>query len=147
MLFSGSIIPVLKLHFESSSEMQAVKDDVGTLRIQRPLKGPFYVSHKNIDQLIANLGKWARLFTISQIVINLFHNSLVCRLARYSYIILFLFSKILEYFKIHEAVFIFSTAPTFFFYIFVLNVAFDRWYKYAVVGFAAFGFHQLHHTD
>ena len=40
---------------------QAVKDDVGTIRIQRPHKGPFYVSPKSIDQLIANLGKWARL--------------------------------------------------------------------------------------
>ncbi|GKA08823.1 E3 ubiquitin protein ligase SP1 [Tanacetum coccineum] len=41
---------------------EAVKDDVRTLRIQRPLKGPFYVSHKNIDQLIANLRKWARWY-------------------------------------------------------------------------------------
>lgn len=40
---------------------QAVKDDVGTIRIQRPHKGPFYVSPRAIDQLIANLGKWARL--------------------------------------------------------------------------------------
>ncbi|KVH94417.1 E3 Ubiquitin ligase [Cynara cardunculus var. scolymus] len=40
---------------------EAIKDDVGTVRIQRPLKGPFYVSHKTIDQLIANLGKWARV--------------------------------------------------------------------------------------
>lgn len=40
---------------------QAVKDDVGTIRIQRPHKGPFYVSPKAIDHLIANLGKWARL--------------------------------------------------------------------------------------
>lgn len=42
-------------------DFQAVKDDVGTIRIQRPHKGPFYVSPKSIDQLIANLGKWARL--------------------------------------------------------------------------------------
>ncbi|KAI7755501.1 hypothetical protein M8C21_031675, partial [Ambrosia artemisiifolia] len=40
----------------------AIKDDIGTVRIQRPLKGPFYVSHKTIDQLIANLGKWARWY-------------------------------------------------------------------------------------
>lgn len=40
---------------------QAVKDDIGTVRIQRPHKGPFYVTHKTIDQLIAHLGKWARL--------------------------------------------------------------------------------------
>lgn len=40
---------------------QAAKDDIGTIRIQRPHKGPFYVSPKTIDQLIANLGKWARL--------------------------------------------------------------------------------------
>ncbi|ONK61664.1 uncharacterized protein A4U43_C08F32300 [Asparagus officinalis] len=41
---------------------EAVKDDIGTLRIQRPHKGPFYASPKNIDELIANLGKWARLY-------------------------------------------------------------------------------------
>ena len=45
----------------SSICCQFIKDDVGTIRIQRPYKGPFYVSHKTIDQLIANLGKWARL--------------------------------------------------------------------------------------
>uniref|UniRef100_A0A161Y3B8 RING-type E3 ubiquitin transferase n=1 Tax=Daucus carota subsp. sativus TaxID=79200 RepID=A0A161Y3B8_DAUCS len=39
---------------------EAVKDDIGTMRIQKPHKGPFYVSPKPIDQLIANLGKWAR---------------------------------------------------------------------------------------
>jgi hypothetical protein len=40
---------------------QVVRDDVGTIRIQRPLKGPFLVSPKTIDELIANIGKWARL--------------------------------------------------------------------------------------
>ncbi|PNX72793.1 mitochondrial ubiquitin ligase activator of NFBK 1-like protein [Trifolium pratense] len=39
---------------------QVARDDVGTIRIQRPSKGPFYVSPKTIDELIANLGKWAR---------------------------------------------------------------------------------------
>jgi E3 ubiquitin-protein ligase MUL1 len=39
---------------------QAIKDDVGTIRIQRPHKGPFYASPKSIDQLILNLGKWAK---------------------------------------------------------------------------------------
>ncbi|XP_073303646.1 uncharacterized protein [Primulina huaijiensis] len=37
-----------------------VKDDTGAIRIQRSHKGPFYVSDKLIDQLIANLGKWSR---------------------------------------------------------------------------------------
>ncbi|KMT06107.1 hypothetical protein BVRB_7g163340 [Beta vulgaris subsp. vulgaris] len=41
---------------------EAIKDDIGTVRIQRPHKGPFYVSPKAIDQLIANLGKWARWY-------------------------------------------------------------------------------------
>uniref|UniRef100_A0A7N0U0I2 RING-type E3 ubiquitin transferase n=1 Tax=Kalanchoe fedtschenkoi TaxID=63787 RepID=A0A7N0U0I2_KALFE len=41
---------------------EAVKDDIGNVRIQKPDKGPFYVSPKTIDQLIANLGKWARLY-------------------------------------------------------------------------------------
>ncbi|XP_073048991.1 uncharacterized protein [Primulina eburnea] len=39
---------------------QAVKDDIGAIRIQRPHKGPFYVFDKPIDELIANLGKWSR---------------------------------------------------------------------------------------
>ncbi|KAK2403719.1 E3 Ubiquitin ligase family protein [Trifolium repens] len=38
---------------------EVVRDDVGTIRIQRPLKGPFLVSPKTIDELIANIGKWA----------------------------------------------------------------------------------------
>lgn len=41
---------------------EAVKDDIGTVRIQRPSKGPFYVSPKTIDQLINNLGRWARWY-------------------------------------------------------------------------------------
>jgi E3 ubiquitin-protein ligase MUL1 len=41
---------------------QAVKDDRGILRIQRPHKGPFYVSPKSIDQLITNLGRWSRWY-------------------------------------------------------------------------------------
>ncbi|CAM8930322.1 unnamed protein product [Rhodiola kirilowii] len=41
---------------------EAVKDDIGNIRIQKPDKGPFYVSPKSIDQLITNLGKWARLY-------------------------------------------------------------------------------------
>ncbi|KAG6544506.1 hypothetical protein Mapa_014144 [Marchantia paleacea] len=41
---------------------EAVQDDRGILRIQRPHKGPFYVSPKSIDQLIANLGKWSRWY-------------------------------------------------------------------------------------
>ncbi|KAI3979919.1 hypothetical protein MKX01_042573 [Papaver californicum] len=41
---------------------EAVKDDIGAIRIQRPSKGPFYVSPKSIDQLIANLGNWARVY-------------------------------------------------------------------------------------
>ncbi|KAL3647912.1 Subtilisin-like protease 1 [Castilleja foliolosa] len=41
---------------------QAVKDDVGSVWIQKPHKGPFYVTNKTIDQLIANLGKWSRLY-------------------------------------------------------------------------------------
>lgn len=44
--------------------LQAVKDDIGSIRIQRPQKGPFYVSDKTIDQLIANLGKWSRFINL-----------------------------------------------------------------------------------
>ncbi|XXG54390.1 hypothetical protein AAC387_Pa03g2285 [Persea americana] len=41
---------------------EAVKDDIGTIRVQKPNKGPFCVSPKSIDQLISNLGKWARWY-------------------------------------------------------------------------------------
>ncbi|XP_047065807.1 E3 ubiquitin-protein ligase SP1-like [Lolium rigidum] len=44
---------------------EAIKDDVGTIRIQRPHKGPFYASPKSIDQLILNLGKWAKLYKLA----------------------------------------------------------------------------------
>ncbi|KAM3371452.1 hypothetical protein ACQJBY_018707 [Aegilops geniculata] len=44
---------------------EAIKDDVGTIRIQRPHKGPFYASPKSIDQLILNLGKWAKLYQLA----------------------------------------------------------------------------------
>lgn len=46
---------------------EAVKDDIGTIRIQRPQKGPFYVSPKSIDQLIANLGIWARMYKFASL--------------------------------------------------------------------------------
>ncbi|GAB4829772.1 Subtilisin-like protease 1 [Ancistrocladus abbreviatus] len=51
---------------------EAVKDDVGTVRIQRPHKGPFYVSPKTLDQLIANLGKWARWYKYASLGFTLF---------------------------------------------------------------------------
>ncbi|PKA67152.1 putative E3 ubiquitin-protein ligase XBOS34 [Apostasia shenzhenica] len=41
---------------------EAVKDDVGTIRIQQPHKGPFYASPSSVDQLISNLGKCARWY-------------------------------------------------------------------------------------
>ncbi|KAL6500430.1 Subtilisin-like protease 1 [Orobanche hederae] len=51
---------------------EAVKDDVGSVRIQRPHKGPFFVSDKTIDQLIANLGKWARLYKYASMGLTVF---------------------------------------------------------------------------
>ncbi|MQL72445.1 hypothetical protein Taro_004748 [Colocasia esculenta] len=51
---------------------EAVKDDVGTIRIQQPHKGPFFVSPKNIDQLIANLGKWARWYKCASLGFTVF---------------------------------------------------------------------------
>lgn len=51
---------------------EAVKDDVGTIRIQRPQKGPFYASHKTVDQLIANLGKWARWYRYASVGFTIF---------------------------------------------------------------------------
>ncbi|KAH9730021.1 E3 ubiquitin-protein ligase SP1 [Citrus sinensis] len=46
---------------------EAVKDDIGTVRIQRPHKGPFYVSPKTIDELLENLGKWARVLAAAAV--------------------------------------------------------------------------------
>ncbi|KAG6526878.1 hypothetical protein ZIOFF_008965 [Zingiber officinale] len=43
---------------------EAAKDDAGKIRIQRPDKGPFYISPKNI-MLITTFGKWARWYQIT----------------------------------------------------------------------------------
>ncbi|KAM1344016.1 hypothetical protein EV1_008121 [Malus domestica] len=58
---------------------EAVKDDIGTIRIQRPQKGPFYVSPKTIDQLIANLGKWARWYKYASVGLTVFGVYLVAK--------------------------------------------------------------------
>lgn len=58
-------------HVHSNVYDQAIKDDVGTIRIQRPHKGPFYVSPKSIDQLILNLGKWAKYEDLLQHTLSL----------------------------------------------------------------------------
>ncbi|KAF3944074.1 hypothetical protein ACB098_10G081900 [Castanea mollissima] len=58
---------------------EAVKDDVGTIRIQRPHKGPFYVSPKSIDQLIANLGKWARWYKYASMGLTVFGFYLIAK--------------------------------------------------------------------
>ncbi|KAK2990531.1 hypothetical protein RJ640_019811 [Escallonia rubra] len=58
---------------------EAVKDDVGTIRIQRPHKGPFYVSPKPIDQLIANLGKWARWYKYASLGFTVFGFYLIAK--------------------------------------------------------------------
>ncbi|KAH7838424.1 hypothetical protein Vadar_026234 [Vaccinium darrowii] len=51
---------------------EAIKDDTGTIRIQPPHRGPMYVSHTTIDQLIANLGKWARYYKYSSMGFTVF---------------------------------------------------------------------------
>lgn len=58
---------------------EAVKDDVGTIRIQRPHKGPFYVSPRAIDQLIANLGKWARWYKYASMGLTAFGFYLIAK--------------------------------------------------------------------
>ncbi|KAL9239214.1 hypothetical protein vseg_013554 [Gypsophila vaccaria] len=58
---------------------EAIKDDVGTVRVQRPHKGPFYVSPKTIDQLIANLGKWARWYKYASIGFSVFGVYLIAK--------------------------------------------------------------------
>lgn len=51
---------------------EAVRDDLGTLRIQKPHKGPFYVSPKSIDELIINLGKWSRWYKYMSLGLTVF---------------------------------------------------------------------------
>ncbi|TKY62486.1 Mitochondrial ubiquitin ligase activator of nfkb 1 [Spatholobus suberectus] len=51
---------------------EAAKDDTGTIRIQRPYKGPFYVSRQTIDQLIASLGKQARWYKCASMGLTIF---------------------------------------------------------------------------
>lgn len=58
---------------------EAVKDDVGTIRVQRPHKGPFYVTPKTIDQLIANLGKWARWYKFASLGFTVFGVYLIAK--------------------------------------------------------------------
>ncbi|XP_044493029.1 E3 ubiquitin-protein ligase SP1 [Mangifera indica] len=58
---------------------EAVKDDIGTVRIQRPHKGPFYVSPKSIDELIANLGKWARWYKYASVGLTVFGVFLIAK--------------------------------------------------------------------
>lgn len=58
---------------------EAVKDDIGTIRIQRPDKGPFYVSPKTIDQLISNLGKWARWYKYASMGFTVFGVYLIAK--------------------------------------------------------------------
>ncbi|XP_073300296.1 E3 ubiquitin-protein ligase SP1 isoform X1 [Primulina huaijiensis] len=58
---------------------EAVKDDIGAIRIQRPHKGPFYVSDKPIDQLIANLGKWSRWYKCASLGLTVFGVYLIAK--------------------------------------------------------------------
>lgn len=58
---------------------EAVKDDIGTVRIQRPHKGPFYVSPKTIDQLIENLGRWARWYKYASLGFTVFGFYLIAK--------------------------------------------------------------------
>ncbi|KAG0555802.1 hypothetical protein M758_11G003500 [Ceratodon purpureus] len=50
---------------------EAVKDDRGLIRIQKPNKGPFYVTPKSLDQLVANLGRWSRWYKYMSIGVTL----------------------------------------------------------------------------
>ncbi|KAJ7515767.1 hypothetical protein O6H91_22G027200 [Diphasiastrum complanatum] len=51
---------------------EAVQDDQGTVRIQRPHRGAFYVSPKSIEQLVAHLGKWSRWYKFMSIGFTVF---------------------------------------------------------------------------
>ncbi|KAI5680334.1 hypothetical protein M9H77_01561 [Catharanthus roseus] len=58
---------------------EAVKDDIGAIRIQKPHKGPFYVSHKTIDQVIASLGRWARWYKYASVGFTVFGIYLIAK--------------------------------------------------------------------
>uniref|UniRef100_A0A803NRB4 RING-type E3 ubiquitin transferase n=1 Tax=Cannabis sativa TaxID=3483 RepID=A0A803NRB4_CANSA len=58
---------------------EAAKDDIGTVRIQKPHKGPFYVSPKTLDQLIVNLGKWARWYKYASVGLTAFGAYLIAK--------------------------------------------------------------------
>lgn len=52
---------------------EAIQDDQGVIRIQRPRSGgPFYVSRRSLDQLISNLGKWSRWYKYMSIGFTVF---------------------------------------------------------------------------
>ncbi|KAH9305306.1 hypothetical protein KI387_009710, partial [Taxus chinensis] len=57
---------------------EAVEDN-RTIRIQRPRKGPFYVSSESIDQLIANLGRWARWYNFASLGFTIFGVYLIAK--------------------------------------------------------------------
>lgn len=50
---------------------EAVRDD-GTIRIERPRRGPFCVSSKSLDELIANLLKWERWYQYASVGFTVF---------------------------------------------------------------------------
>lgn len=58
---------------------EAVKDDIGTVRIQRPKRGPFYVSQITIDQLIANLVRWTRWYKFASMGLSVLGVCLVTK--------------------------------------------------------------------
>ncbi|KAL1072119.1 hypothetical protein V6Z11_D11G132700 [Gossypium hirsutum] len=65
---------------------EAVKDDIGTIRIQKPQKGPFYVSPKSIDQLVSNLGKWTRWYKYASFGLTIFGVFLITKHAIHYYL-------------------------------------------------------------
>ncbi|KAH9563027.1 hypothetical protein CY35_05G103500 [Sphagnum magellanicum] len=63
---------------------EAVQDDRGLIRIQKPHKGPFYVTPKSMEQLIMNLGKWSRWYKYLSIGVTVFGLCLIAsRAAKY----------------------------------------------------------------
>ncbi|AES61875.2 E3 ubiquitin-protein ligase SP1 [Medicago truncatula] len=60
---------------------EASRDGDGTVRIQRPPKGPFYVSRKTIDEQIADLTYFARRFKYASVGLTLFGAWLIAEFA------------------------------------------------------------------
>ncbi|XP_072959456.1 E3 ubiquitin-protein ligase SP1-like isoform X2 [Typha angustifolia] len=108
------IIEVLPIGTSLTVVGEAVKDDTGRVRVQRPHKGPFYVSQKDTDQLISDLGEWAWWYNFASLGFTAVGACLLAKhAAQY-------FLERRHWWELHK-----------------------RWYKFASLGFTAIGAYLL----